>query len=84
MLRLNGYILSRLMAARLLWTTLDAGASFSVPREQGALQLAKRSPLMLTSLKVMNGFGAEGESLKDLRIAAGISKQPILTYLVSC
>ena len=84
MLRLNGYILSRLMAARLLWTTPDAGASLSVPREQGALQLAKGSPLMLTSLKVMDEFGAEGVSLKDLRIAAGISKQPILTYLVSC
>ena len=52
--RLNGYILSHLRTALILWTTPAAEARLSVPREQGAYQLARRSPLMLTSLKVLS------------------------------
>lgn len=73
MLRLNGYILLRLMTALILLTTPAAEAWLSVPREQVAFQLARRSPLMLTPLLPI--------SLKDLRTAA-VPPNALLDFFV--
>ena len=56
------------MTALILWTTPAAEAWSSVPREQGAkVPVRKKKPVVKS---IIDRFGGEGGSLKDLRIAA--------------
>ena len=72
MRRSNGYILSRLLTALILWTTAPAaGSMIECAKRTRSLPVSRKTSVDADVVKsIIDRFGAEGAPLKDLRIAA--------------
>ena len=71
MLPLSGYTLSFLRTVLIHYTTPVARTSSSAPREQEAIQLPRSLKVCAEVIRsIIDRYGPEGASLKDLRIAA--------------